>query len=185
MMYKLNFIEKVVYAWTYYIRPFFSYNRKNIFTYYAARKCGKVGKGLRVNGKISGFSKQVEIGDFCHFNPNALILGGGKVTFGRYFHTGENLTIITQNHNFDHGKAIPYDNTYIIQAVIIEDFVWLGHGVTILPGVTIGEGAIVGAGAVVTKDVPFCAIVGGNPAKIIRYRDIEHFERLKAEGKFH
>ena len=48
--------------------------------------------------------------------------------------------------------------------------VWLGSGATILSGITIGHGAVVAAHALVTKDVPPYAIVGGNPAKIIRYR---------------
>ena len=54
--------------------------------------------------------------------------------------------------------------------VIIGNDVWIGSGVTILRGVTIGDGAIVGAGAVVAKNIPPYAIVGGVPAKIIRYR---------------
>ena len=53
----------------------------------------------------------------------------------------------------------------------IEDEVWIGANVTILSGVTIGKGAIIAAGSVVTKDVPPYSIVGGNPAKIIRYRN--------------
>ncbi|NUP29519.1 MAG: CatB-related O-acetyltransferase, partial [Nocardia sp.] len=48
--------------------------------------------------------------------------------------------------------------------------VWFGNGVTVLPGVRIGHGAIVAAGAVVTRDVPDYGIVGGNPARLIRYR---------------
>jgi acetyltransferase-like isoleucine patch superfamily enzyme len=68
--------------------------------------------------------------------------------------------------------------------VVIEDFVWLGARVTILPGVRIGEGAIVQMGAVVTKDVPPYAVVGGSPAKILKYRDQARFEQLKANGKF-
>jgi putative acetyl transferase len=55
-------------------------------------------------------------------------------------------------------------------AVIIEDEVWIGYGALILSGVTIGKGSIIAAGSVVTRDVPPYAIVGGNPAKIIRYR---------------
>ena len=57
--------------------------------------------------------------------------------------------------------------------IILEDDVWIGHSAIIMSGVTLGQGSIVAAGAVVTKDVPPYAIVGGNPAKIIKYR----FER--------
>ena len=103
---------------------------------------------------------------------------------GRYFHSGGGGMIITSNHNYE-GDAIPYDGTDLVKDVTIEDFVWLGNRVMILPGVTIGEGAIVQAGAVVVKDVPSCAIVGGNPAQVFKYRDREHFERLKKEMKFH
>ena len=60
-----------------------------------------------------------------------------------------------------------------------------GNRVTVVGGVSIGEGAIIAAGSVVTKDVPRCAIVGGNPARIIKYRNIEHFEKLKKEKRFH
>jgi acetyltransferase-like isoleucine patch superfamily enzyme len=54
--------------------------------------------------------------------------------------------------------------------VVIEDDVWIGTRAIILHGVTIGRGAIIGAGAVVTKNVPPYAIVGGVPAKIIKFR---------------
>jgi acetyltransferase-like isoleucine patch superfamily enzyme len=93
--------------------------------------------------------------------------------------------MLTSNHNYDNGKAIPYDDTYINKNITIEDNVWLGNRVIILGGVRVGEGAIIQAGAVITKDVPKYAIVGGNPAQIFKYRDIEHYEKLKKENKFH
>ena len=80
---------------------------------------------------------------------------------------------------------IPYDESYVYKTVVIGDNVWLGNRVTIVGDVTIGEGVIVAAGSVVCKDVPDYAIVGGNPAKVIKYRDIEHYNRLKSECKFH
>jgi maltose O-acetyltransferase len=54
--------------------------------------------------------------------------------------------------------------------VYIGDDVWIGGRVTILPGVHIGNGSVVGTGAVVTKDVPDYAVVGGVPAKVLKYR---------------
>ncbi len=93
--------------------------------------------------------------------------------------------IITQNHNYDRGEAIPYDTTFDYKTVVIEDNVWFGNRVIVTGNVTIGQGAIIAAGSVVVKDVPKCAIVGGNPAKVIKYRDIEHYEKLKVEGRFH
>ena len=91
--------------------------------------------------------------------------------------------IITQNHNYE-GEKIPYDETFVLKDVTIGDYVWFGNRVTVVGAVTIGEGAIIAAGSVVVKDVPPLAIVGGNPAKIIKYRDSDHFYRLKSEGKF-
>nr|WP_161980724.1 DapH/DapD/GlmU-related protein [Streptococcus sp. S784/96/1] len=56
------------------------------------------------------------------------------------------------------------------QPVVIGKKVWIGEGVKVMPGVTIGDHAILASGAVVTKDVPANAIVGGNPAKLIRMK---------------
>ena len=61
---------------------------------------------------------------------------------------------------------------------------WMGTRVMVLPGVTIGEGAIIQGGAVVVKDVPAMAIAGGNPAQVFKYRNEEHFRKLKEAKKF-
>ena len=140
------------------------------------------GTHLRVNHKCT-LSKGCSLGNHCNFN-GMTIRGSGKVVIGNYFHTGTGCKIITQNHNYG-GDKIPYDDTYVRKTIIIKDFVWFGDDVLVVGNVTIGEGAIIAAGSVVCKDVPDCAIVGGNPAKLIKYRDKEHFEKLKQQGRFH
>ena len=136
--------------------------------------------GLTLSGDLSGFS----IASTSHLKSGTFIECTGGVTIGEYFHTGRGLTIFSTNHHYQSDHAIPYDKTIVKSPVSIGDFVWCGANVTIVPGVTIGEGAVIGAGSVVTRDIPRCAVVGGNPAQIIKYRDKQIFERLKSEGKF-
>lgn len=158
----------------------------NFRTFYFTRKAkkniGKTGVGLTVNG-ASIFNNNVIVGDYCNFN-GMKILGGGKVLIGNYFHSGVECMMITENHNYE-GEEIPYDSTYVTKNVTIGDCVWFGNRVMIVGNVNIGEGAIIAAGAVVTKDVPPLAIVGGNPAKVIKFRDKEHYYRLKELRRFH
>lgn len=130
------------------------------------------------------FSGKIFLGKNCNFN-GMNIQGNGVVKIGDNFHSGIECMMITQNHDYDDGNAIPYGDKYHLKNIRIGDNVWLGNRVTLIGDLEIGEGAIVAAGAVVTKNVPAFAIVGGNPAKIIKYRNIERYERLKSEGQFH
>jgi len=119
-----------------------------------------------------------------HLKSGTYIHAGGGVTIGKYFHPGRGLLIYSTNHDYDGGEAIPYGERVIRKAVTVGDFVWCGANVTLLPGVNIGEGAVIGAGSVVTKDIPAYAVAGGNPARVIKYRDRQHFDDLKTQEKF-
>lgn len=145
-------------------------------------RCKSYAGLVRANAR-TWVTRNTVLGSNVNFNGME-ITGGGKVVIGDNFHSGPGCLFITEFHNYDEGKAIPYDETTIIKDVEVGDNVWLGSRVVVLGGVSIGEGAIIQAGSVVVKDVPPCAIAGGHPAKVFKYRDVEHYERLKAEGKF-
>ena len=153
------------------------------YTCLCKNKAKKCGKDLKVNG-YSRVTRTTILGNNVNFNGME-IFGKGNVTIGDNFHSGIECQIITSFHNYDYGNAIPYDDTYINKDVMVKDNVWVGNRVIILGGVVIGEGAIIQAGSTVVNDIPECAIAGGCPAKVFKYRDRNHYYQLKNEGKFH
>lgn len=74
---------------------------------------------------------------------------------------------------------------YVNKDVEIGDCVWLGNNVIILGGVKIGEGAIIQAGSVVCKDIPPYAVAGGHPATPFKYRNEDHYKKMKLQNKYH
>lgn len=116
------------------------------------------------------FSKKLSIGDNSVIGVRCMF--SGKVRIGNNVMIAPEVFIYARN--YAHGCTdIPmvqqgYEEE---RPVVIEDDVWIGARATILPGVTIGKGSIVGASAVVTKDVPPYAIVGGNPARVLKRRN--------------
>lgn len=130
------------------------------------KKCG-----CRVNiQKNTRFSHNCILGDYSGIGRGSIFFG--PVEIGKYVMMGRNCLIHTQNHAFNR-LDIPMcqQGGDEVKKVVIGDDVWIGDNVTILPGVKIGNGVIIGACAVVAKDVPDYAIVVGNPARVIKYRN--------------
>lgn len=125
------------------------------------------GKNVNIeNGARFGFN--VTLGNNSGLGVNSIV---ERAIIGNNVMMGRDVIIISGSHKFENCN-IPmiFQGMQPEKEVIIEDDVWIGHRVIILPGVKIGRGSIIGAGAVVTKDVTQNTIVGGVPAKIIRYR---------------
>ena len=139
------------------------------------RRIAKIGKSNIHPTAIIREGEHVTIGDNCLINHNCLIQAGkspaGYIKIGNYVHTGVNVMMMAFNHGFYTREIPTKQQDYLEAPIIINDDVWIGAGSIILSGVTIGKGAIIAAGAVVNKDVPDFAIVGGVPAKILKYRD--------------
>lgn len=112
----------------------------------------------------------LEIGDFVTIGRGAIISIKDTLSIGDYSLIGPYVQITDNNHTTKRANLIKYQRSTIKPIVIGQDC-WIGSGARILAGVTIGNGAVVGANAVVTKDVPPFAIVGGVPAKVIKYRE--------------
>jgi virginiamycin A acetyltransferase len=107
---------------------------------------------------------------------------------GNYVSIAPEVTFLMGvNHQIDTATTYPFYSKLVQRSsidasgkgsIIVEDEVWMGTGAMIFSGIRIGKGAIIAAGAIVTKDVPPYAIVGGNPAKLIRYRFSEDIIKI-------
>lgn len=141
-----------------------------------------LGNNTEINSSNKFLSPEnIVIGSDVYIGPEGMYIGHGGIEIASGTIIAHKVEITTRNHNYDgkNLKSIPYDSEYIYKKVLIGENVWIGAHVKILPGITIGEGAVIGMGAVVTKDVPKLAVVGGNPAKILKYRDSNRYNYLK------
>ncbi|OPZ09039.1 MAG: Maltose O-acetyltransferase [candidate division BRC1 bacterium ADurb.BinA292] len=129
--------------------------------------------------------ERIRIGNYVYIGHGAAFHGIGGITIGDNISFSPHVQIHTSNHRYEQADALPYDHVSYLKPVRVESHAWIGANVLICPGVTIGEGAVVAMGSVVTRDVPPCTVVGGNPARVIKERDRARFEKLKAEGRFY
>jgi acetyltransferase-like isoleucine patch superfamily enzyme len=140
----LSSILELLYNIVYTVR------RRVVRTYYGFKlrqQADEVGEDFIVNGP-SRLSPNSVSGDNVKLNGME-VRGDGYLEIGDNFRSAPGCIIVTRNHNYDDGDAIPYDDTYVRKDVIIGDNVWFGVNSIVVPGVTIGEGAIIQAGSTV------------------------------------
>lgn len=126
----------------------------------------RIGKNSRIHiGARFFYPVNIEIGEGTIIGDNAFLDGRDKLKIGNHVDIASSVMIYNSEHDIN-----SEDFNAIISPVVIEDYVFIGPRVIILPGVKIGKGAIVAAGAVVTKDVDSFSIVGGVPATVIGER---------------
>lgn len=170
-----------------FIRGFEKFSRSSSVT----KGCKFVGKENICVGEDCCFGEGCEVFAYSsHFNTplhSHLVIGNNvritarcRITCAGNIVIGNNVLIapdvMITDHN--HGMNPTCDGGYspqplIIKDVKIEEGVWLGHRVCVLPGVTIGEHSIIGANSVVTRDIPSYSMAVGTPAKIIKKWNFE------------
>ena len=133
---------------------------------------------LHSTSSVSGsnsisFPQNIEIGINSYINGGGDIIASpnAKIKIGNNCLISYKVHIRTEAHCYKSQNELINQQGHYEADVIIEDDVWIGFGAQIMAGVTLNTGCVVGAGAVVTKDVPKYAVVGGSPAKIIKYRE--------------
>ncbi len=131
------------------------------------RKCGE---GVNIRPRVYfGSGRKISIGNHSMMGQDSIIGSTAEVEIGNDVMMGPEVLIYTSNHGMEAGIPMRLQPLKCAPVRIGND-VWIGARCIILPGVTIDDGAVLAAGAVVTSAVPANAIVGGIPAKVLKYR---------------
>lgn len=128
---------------------------------------GRVGAGVTVVAPFwCDYGSNIELGDGTFLNHNTVMLDGASITFGRNVFVAPDCCFSTAGHPLD----VERRNLGLEYAlpITVEDDVWIGAGVMVLPGVTIGRGSVIGAGSVVNRDIPAGVVAVGCPCRPIR-----------------
>lgn len=127
---------------------------------------------IECTGAITHLGKGFRIGNDSNLGDYSFVGAAGGVTIGSQVLIGQGVRFHSENHVIERSD-VPIKAQGVTHAgIVVEDDVWLGSGTLLLDGVRVGKGAVVAAGSVVTADVPPLAVVGGAPAKIIKFRQI-------------
>jgi len=135
------------------------------------------GPGLRLdafpispeNGPVLRIGRDVQINDYVHIGAvHSVIIGDRVLIASKVFISDHNHGKTKGPGAHDHPNIPPISRQLVHAEVVIEDDVWIGEFVSVLPGVRIGKGSIVGTMSVVTRDVPAYTMVSGSPARILK-----------------
>lgn len=158
-------------AWLHLLRMVNYWN----YTHVAQKRLAHLSKGVTFSPDVvMSNAERIEIGDGSNIGSRCILWAGhehAKIRIGRQCLFGPEVMLTAASYRYNDGA--PVAKQAMDEAdIVIEDDVWLGTRVIVLPGVTIGRGAIVGAGALVREDIPPFAIAVGQPARVVGQREV-------------
>ena len=131
----------------------------------------EVGVGLAVHDNVLiKYPDEIRLGNHVTINPGCILVGAGGLTIGSDVMIGAGTKIVTSAHITARTDMPMRQQGMTRTAVLIEDDVWFGFDVKVLPGAVIRRGCVIGAGSVVTDEIPEYAIAVGIPARVIGSR---------------
>lgn len=131
----------------------------------------KIGKGSRIQKSVYiGSGNNISIGDKCQINEKVRL---DNVSIGNNVMIARECIVLGKLHEMD-ATDVPMSEQgrFVPEKTIIEDDVWLGLRVMVLPGIKIARGSVIGAGALLSKSTEPYGVYGGIPAKLIRFRKL-------------
>lgn len=139
---------------------------------------GNIGSNVNIDTPFyCDYGRHIFVGNNVIININCTFVDCNKIEIGNNVLIASNVQIYTATHpvdmqarlveNWQETDDSPYFRTYA-EPVKIEDNVWIGGGVIILPGVTIGKNSVIGAGSIVNKSIPPNSLAVGNPCRVIK-----------------
>lgn len=132
-----------------------------------AQLLGAFGEGSYIEPPFAAnWGKNTYIGKHTYANSNLTLVDDTRITIGDNCMIGPNCSLCTAGHPLSPAERLK--GAQFNKPVTLENSVWLGSNVVVLPGVTIGENSVIGAGAVVTKDIPANVVAMGVPCQVVR-----------------
>ena len=125
---------------------------------------------LECTGSIKAIGKGIKIGNNSTFGSDCYFGAAGGITVGSDVVAGQYIRFHSENHNYDKLDMLIREQGESHKGIIIGNNCWIGAGVVFLDGAELGDGCVVGANAVITGRFPNNSVIGGVPAKIIKYR---------------
>ena len=131
----------------------------------------KVGTGVAIHDNVSiKHPDEITLGDHVTINPGCILVGKGGLRIGNHAMLGAGTKIVTTSHVMARTDIPMRQQGMTSTPIVIEDDVWFGFDVIVLPGAIIRKGCVIGAGSVVTGEIPEYSIAAGAPARVIGSR---------------
>lgn len=132
----------------------------------------KIDKGAKIHSSVKIWAPwNLEMGEYSCLGPYVDCYCADKISIGKHCTISQYTILCAATHDYT-----KHNMPLISASIIIEDYVWVCADVFVNPGVRIGEGAVVGVRSLLTKNVEPWTVVGGNPAKFIKKRELKESE---------